>query len=96
MALKEYDGHKNEVRAFYANGTFLCTTRNEKPSAVMKNPPQSLIQKYGNLQSPFYTIDFAELADESWKIIEAGDGQVSGLLQTVDYKEFFRQLSLMG
>ena len=40
----------------------------------------------------FYTVDFAELADGSWKIIEAGDGSVSGLSDGQDYVAFFRAL----
>ncbi|MDE6923633.1 MAG: ATP-grasp domain-containing protein [Acetatifactor sp.] len=40
----------------------------------------------------FMVKDYAELADGSWKIIEAGDGQVSGLLEGQDYEAFFRAL----
>ena len=42
-------------------------------------PPVELIQKYQFLDSRFYTIDYAELKDGSWIIIETGDGSVSGL-----------------
>lgn len=45
-----------------------------------------------NLPSPFYTVDFAELADGSWKILEAGDGQVSGLSDNQNARAFFRAL----
>ena len=41
---------------------------------------------------PRYTIDFAELEDGSWKIIEAGDGSVSGLSDGQNYESFFRKL----
>ena len=51
-----------------------------------------LIDKYKNLNSIFYTLDFAELADGTWKIIEAGDGSVSGLSVGQDYTAFFRAL----
>lgn len=30
------------------------------------------------MDSIYYTIDYAELSDGTWKILEAGDGQVSG------------------
>ena len=40
----------------------------------------------------FYTVDFAELDNGTWQIIEAGDGSVSGLSEGQDYKAFFRAL----
>ena len=53
-------------------------------------PPQELVNKYRHLDSPFYTVDYAELADGSWRILEAGDGSVSGLSEGQDYGQFFR------
>ncbi len=55
-------------------------------------PPQELIEKYRHLNSPYYTVDFAELADGTWKIIEAGDGEVSGLSDNQNYEHYFRAL----
>ena len=55
-------------------------------------PPASLIQKYRNLDSPYYTVDYAELEDGSWRVIEAGDGEVSGLSDGQDYEQYFRAL----
>jgi hypothetical protein len=37
-------------------------------------------------------VDFAELEDGSWTIIEAGDGSVSGLSENQDYASYFRAL----
>ena len=34
----------------------------------------------------------AKLEDGSWKIIEAGDGQVSGLAEHQDYEQYFKVL----
>lgn len=56
--------------------------------------PESLVEKYSTLPSPFYTVDYAELEDGSWKILEAGDGQVSGLSDNQDADAFFRALKL--
>lgn len=39
-----------------------------------------------------FTVDYAELEDGSWKIIEAGDGQVSGLAEYQDYDQYLRVL----
>ncbi len=55
-------------------------------------PPQELIEKYRGLKSPYYTLDYAELEDDLWKILEAGDGQVSGLSDFQDYYSYFRTL----
>ena len=38
-----------------------------------------LIHRYEYLGSPYYTVDYGELTDGTWKIIETGDGGVSGL-----------------
>ena len=44
------------------------------------------------MKSPFYTIDYAELEDGSWKIIEAGDGGVSGLSPGQDAVAWYRSV----
>lgn len=55
-------------------------------------PPVELIQKYQFLDSRFYTIDYAELKDGSWIIIETGDGSVSGIPPKQDPEEFYISL----
>lgn len=37
-------------------------------------------------------VDYAELSDGTWMIIEAGDGNVSGLSEGQNYEAFFRAL----
>ena len=59
---------------------------------VTAEPPKELIEKYQNLSSVFYTVDYAELEDGTWRVIEAGDGEVSGLSDGQDYEAFFRAL----
>jgi hypothetical protein len=54
--------------------------------------PKELAEKYKNLDSPFYTVDFAETSNDEWKVVEAGDGQVSGLSDFQDEETFFRGL----
>ena len=44
------------------------------------------------LDSPFFTIDFAELEDGSWTIIECGDGQVSGITDSSQTELFYKLL----
>ena len=53
---------------------------------------QELVEKYKNLPSCYYTVDYAELADGTWKVIEAGDGSVSGLSENQNAEQYFRTL----
>ena len=43
-------------------------------------------------KSPFITIDVAFLTDGSWKIVEVGDGGVSGLPTGLDPERFYVSL----
>lgn len=55
-------------------------------------PLVELIHKYKMLDSPFFTLDFAQLEDDSWIIIESGDGQVSGITDSSQTETFYRML----
>lgn len=90
--LKLYENKTNEYRVFYINHEVATISRNSAQATYAPLPPMSLIEKYKNLDSNYYTIDYAELEDGSWKIIEAGDGEVSGLSEFQDYKQYFRTL----
>lgn len=59
---------------------------------ITPEPSKELLGRYKFLPSPFYTVDYAELVDGSWVIIEAGDGSVSGLSEGQDYEAFYRAL----
>ena len=90
--LRLYDNRTNEYRVFYINHEVAMISRNSAQATYAPLPPMSLIKKYKNFDSNYYTIDYAELDDGSWKIIEAGDGEVSGLSEFQDYKQYFRAL----
>lgn len=92
LDLKLYGEQSNEYRVYYINHNIATVSRNSLQGNYTAQPPQELLEKYTDLNSLFYTIDVAELADGSWKIIEAGDGQVSGLADGQDYEAFFRSL----
>ena len=77
---------------FYVKGIPVSVSRNSGQQSFAPEPPAELIEKYNTLDSCFYTIDVAELEDGSWKILEAGDGSVSGLSDGQDYRAFFRSL----
>ena len=72
--------------------TQMCLCRNSLQMNTTPEPPNDLILKYTNLNSPFYTIDYAEKEDGSWIVVETGDGQVSGISEGQDYEAFFRAL----
>lgn len=92
LDLKFYGEQTNEYRVYYINHNIATVSRNSLQGNYTAQPPQALLEKYTELNSLFYTIDVAELADGSWRIIEAGDGQVSGLSEGQDYEAFFRSL----
>lgn len=92
LDLKRYDGKTNEYRVFYINHEIATVCRNSGQGTYTPEPPSSLIKKYTALESPYYTVDYAELADGSWRIIEAGDGSVSGLSDGQDYEQYYRAL----
>lgn len=92
LSLKQYGSHTNEYRVFYMNHEIATVCRNSGQGNYTPLPPHSLLEKYKYLDSPYYTIDFAELESGEWKILEAGHGQVSGLSDQQDYEDYYRTL----
>ena len=95
LDLKHYGTKTNEYRVFYINGETATVSRNSGQGNYTPLPPKDLLMKYQHLSSPFYTIDYAQLTDNSWKIIETGDGQVSGLSDNQDIENFYRTLQIL-
>jgi hypothetical protein len=77
------------------NKNIVSVSKNSLQLDYVNNVPNELIEKYKNLPSPFYTVDYAELEDGTWKILEAGDGQVSGLSPNQDAESFFRTINII-
>ena len=92
LSLKFYGERTNEYRVFFANGEIVSISRNSGQENFTQEPPKELVMKYKNLPSMYYTVDFAELADGTWKVMEAGDGSVSGLSEFQDAEQYFRAL----
>lgn len=92
LDLKKYDGYTNEYRAFYYHNELMILMKSSNQSDACCNPPFELIHKYKILDSPFFTLDFAQLEDDSWIIIESGDGQVSGITDSSQTETFYRML----
>ena len=95
LELKRYREKTNEYRVFYCNNQAVTISRNSGQPEYFPEPPEALIEKYSALNSPFYTVDYAEISDGTWKIIEAGDGQVSGLSDFQDAKIFYKMLMIV-
>jgi len=92
LDLKYYGNYTNEFRVFYMNHEVGTVCRNSHQGDDTEEPPGELIEKYKRLGSPFYTIDLAELSDGTWRIVEAGDGGVSGLSDGQSAETFYRRL----
>lgn len=71
--LKKYEGATNEWRQFvFLEGTLLGLHRNSCQPRTTPEPPDSYLTPRNDAIAPFYTIDYAELADGTWTIIEMG------------------------
>lgn len=90
--LKKYADHTNEWRVFYFHGKPLIILPNSGQSKEAPSVPQALVDKYSNLESPFYTIDYGEEINGQWIIIETGDGGVSGLPDNTNVNKFYKGL----
>lgn len=90
--LKLYDGHTNEWRVFYFLNTPISEEANSNQPDGVPMVPIHAIEKVANLPSPFYTVDFAEMENGEWMVVETGDGQVSGLSPKQNPFVFYSQL----
>lgn len=90
--LKTYSDKTNEYRVFYVSNEVATISRNSLQPNYTPEPPLELISKYKDLPSVFYTLDYGELADGSWKILEAGDGSVSGPSDEQNLESFYRAI----
>ena len=79
VGLMRYGVTTNEYRAFYLRGQLLSLFRNSNQPDSCRLVPNEFVEKFTDLPSNYYTVDFAELADGNWVVVEVGDGQVSGL-----------------
>ena len=92
FGLKFYGEKTNEYRVFYVNNEVATVSPNSAQPSFANEVPKELIEKYKNIDSIYYTVDFAELEDGSWRVMEAGDGSVSGLSENQDAKNYFRAI----
>lgn len=83
-----------EFRAFVYHGELLATMNywDEGNYPVEKLQFDSLLSAVKNIPSNFFTVDFARLENNQLMIIELGDGQVSGLPDNMDLRDFYARL----
>lgn len=95
--LKKYNGITNEWRAFFYKKELISLTLNSEQKINSTKPNMGFVKKVGSKinKNDFYTIDFAELENESWKVLEAGDGQVSGLSPYQNELDFYSKLKTL-
>lgn len=79
-----------ETRLFFWGGRLLTHPSVTGQSPLDELPRWERVAERFN--SPFITIDVAHLTDETWSIVEVGDGGVSGLPVGLDAEQFFGDL----
>lgn len=80
----------DETRLFFWQGSVLIAADRTPPSPMDEIDRWTEISR--RFRSAFITIDVARLNDGSWKILETGDGQVSGLPLGLDPERFYASL----
>ncbi|QDT99343.1 ATP-grasp domain-containing protein [Gimesia aquarii] len=79
-----------ETRLFFWNGSLIVPPKPSDPSPLDNcNQWEQIARKF---KSPFITIDVAYLTDGTWKIVEVGDGGVSGLPLDLTPDRFYKCL----
>ena len=77
--LKWYGSTSNEYRVFYLLGQILSISRNSNQPGSTPFLPVEIAEKFSNLKSNYYTVDFGETESGEFLVLETGDGQASGL-----------------
>jgi len=87
---------KEEYRLFFINHTLVaCYDYWEEGEYIHKyQPPLELFTEVAaNIPSNFFSLDIARTVQNSWIIIETGDGQVAGLPAPADVEAFYSRMA---
>jgi len=84
-----------EFRVFVLDGEPLLAARYWSDGSYAEDdlPLDQFAAIMRSVQSRFFTMDIAQGIDGVWRIIELGDGQVAGLLDSIGEAEFFAALA---
>jgi ATP-grasp domain, R2K clade family 3 len=87
-----------EFRIFYIDGLpiFDAPYWEGGDYGTLRAPTAQLDAVAGRLRSRFFSLDVALRSDGVWRIVEMGDGQVSGLPDEVSAAPFYRGLAAAG
>lgn len=88
----------NEYRLFFFDGAPLVSAPYWDEGSYDANaaPVEELVGIAEQVQSCFFTMDVARKKTGEWAIIELGDGQVAGLLDTIAPQAFYEALVARG
>ena len=83
-----------EFRLFFLAGKLVFSTNywEEGDYAGLTPPVDQFVEVAGKVQSRFFTMDVAKRTDGEWMIVELGDGQVAGLPDNADVRQFYHSL----
>lgn len=93
VELKRYAMRANEWRGFYLGRRLLTLSGNSMQPPTCPKPADDLVARMEGFASPFYTVDFGELEDGTWTVLETGDGQASGLAAEITPEAFYATLT---
>ena len=79
-----------ETRLFFWRGEILVLPDSSSPGPLDERARWEQIAR--RFKSPFVTVDVAHLTGGSWKVVEVGDGGVSGLPTGLDPMQFYTNL----
>jgi hypothetical protein len=84
-----------EYRTFYLDGEPIYTVRYwDEGDYAGSAPPSGLFQTVARtIRSRFFSMDTARRLDDTWTIIELGDGQVAGLPESANVPAFYAALT---
>ena len=93
---EDLDHNAGEARLWWVNGQLVLATPHPDNPGILPPVDQGFIDEIGScvktLACPFITTDVALRADGKWRVIEAGDGQVSGLPVGIDATDLWKAL----
>jgi hypothetical protein len=87
-------GRAAEARVWWVRGEpVVIGPHPDQPGAVVAPDLAGVAEAVAALGCPFVTTDLAQRADGAWRVVEAGDGQVSDFPRGVDLEPLLRALS---
>lgn len=86
-----------EFRSFWLDGKVVAVFPNwgKRDESGEYPAVEKFAEIASRVQSRFFAMDIAQLADGRWIIMELGDGQVSGLPDDCDVDSFYSRLAIL-